>query len=99
MGNLDFTPFWPLFVAVACFDIFSNFYGQNGGASGIIETMEEKQKQKKKKLKTVLLISGMALLILFVMVTSIVIHHQRKTLDKINEDNDKLPQQEIVKIL
>lgn len=57
------------------------------------------QNQKKKKLKFFLLMITSLILILFVIVSCIIVNYQRKTLDKINEDNNNLPEQEIVKIL
>lgn len=49
--------------------------------------MEEKQK---KKLNNWLIGIGLAILILFVVITSIVINYQQKKYDEIKNDNDEI---------
>lgn len=62
--------------------------------------MEEKPKKtKKQKVKNILIYGGITLLILFVVITCIVINWQKNRLDDINDANNNLPGQEIVKIL
>ena len=62
--------------------------------------MEEKQKKnKKQKIKNILIYGGAVLLILFVVITCIVINWQKNKLNDINDANEDLSKQEIVKIL
>ena len=60
---------------------------------------EQQKKNKKQKIKNILIYGGAVLLILFVVITCIVINWQKNRLDDINDANDNLPGQEIVKIL
>ncbi len=62
--------------------------------------MKEKQKKnKKQKIKNILIYGGAVLLILFVVITCIVINWQKNKLNDINDANEDLSKQEIVKIL
>ena len=62
--------------------------------------MKEKQKKnKKQKIKNILIYGGAVLLILFVVITCIVINWQKIKLNDINDANEDLSKQEIVKIL
>lgn len=62
--------------------------------------MKEKQKKnKKQKIKNLLIYGGVVLLILFVVITCIVINWQKNKLNDINDANEDLSKQEIVKIL
>ncbi len=62
--------------------------------------MKEKQKKnKKQKIKNILIYGGAVLLILFVVITCIVINWQKNKLNDINDANEDISKQEIVKIL
>lgn len=62
--------------------------------------MKEKQKKnKKQKIKNILIYGGAVLLILFVVITCIVINWQKNKLNDINDANEDLSKQEVVKIL
>lgn len=62
--------------------------------------MKEKQKKnKKQKIKNLLIYGGAVLLILFVVITCVVINWQKNKLNDINDANEDLSKQEIVKIL
>lgn len=60
---------------------------------------EEQKKNKKQKIKNILIYGGAVLLILFVVITCIVINWQKNKLNDINDANEDLSKQEIVKIL
>lgn len=48
------------------------------------------EERKKKKLNSILIWGGLAFLILFVVITSIVLNYQRKKLDEIQSENDRI---------
>lgn len=60
---------------------------------------EEQKKNKKQKIKNILIYGGAVLLILFVVITCIVINWQKNKLNDINDANEDISKQEIVKIL